>query len=70
MKTINDIIRKYVYETYGRGCHVERELILSHLRYEALRILTPQQYRDMCKRNIKGENFDSMVDELIIKNNE
>ena len=69
MKTINNIIKKYVYETYGRDCHIERELVLSHLRYETLRILTSRQYEELYERSLKGENFDGMVDELIIKNN-
>ena len=72
MKTINDAIQKFVYEKYGRdsfsyaGEH--NELVLGYLRYEALRKLTPYQYEKLCKRNLKGENFDGMVDELVIKN--
>ncbi len=74
MKTINDAIQKFVYEKYGRdsfsyaGEH--NELVLGYLRYEALRKLSPRQYGELHKRNLKGENFDGMVDELIVKNHE
>ena len=44
------------------------ELALGYLRYEALRRLTPRQFSELNARNLKGENFDRMVDELIVKN--
>ncbi len=68
MKTINNIIREFVYETYGRRVHIESELVLGYLRYEALKKLNPRQYEELNKRNLNGENFDEMVDELIVKN--
>ncbi|HEY6018525.1 MAG TPA: hypothetical protein VIY48_01060, partial [Candidatus Paceibacterota bacterium] len=34
-------------------------------RYEALRLLNPRQFTELYKRNLAGENFDAMVDELI-----
>jgi len=41
---------------------------LGYLRYEALRILNPRQFSSLWHGNLKGENFDSMIDELIEKN--
>lgn len=43
----------------------EIELRQGFLRYEALRKLTPRQFADLHKRNMAGERFDDMVDELI-----
>lgn len=40
------------------------ELEKGHARYEALRKLNVQQFSDLFERNIKGENFDEMVDQL------
>lgn len=45
------------------------EAILGYLRYEELRKLNVSQFAELFKRNIAGENFDKMVDELIYKNN-
>lgn len=42
------------------------ELALGHLRYEALRKLTPLQFAALHKRNLAGENFDEMVDVLVL----
>jgi len=39
-----------------------------YLRYEAIRKLNVSQFSQIFKRNLKGENFDDMIDELIIKN--
>lgn len=41
------------------------ELTINHLRYQALRRLSPQQYAELHKRNLAGERFDDMVDELV-----
>lgn len=41
------------------------ELAIGWLRYEALRKLTPSKFADLHKRNINGERFDDMVDELV-----
>ena len=38
------------------------------LRYEALRKLNPRQYAELHKRNMDGENFDDMVDALMMTN--
>jgi hypothetical protein len=41
------------------------QLAIGWLRYEALRRLNPHQFTDLHKRNIAGENFDAMVDQLV-----
>jgi hypothetical protein len=33
-------------------------------RYNKLRKLNPRQFHDLVERNLKGENFDQMVDSL------
>ncbi|OQA09470.1 MAG: hypothetical protein BWY66_00569 [bacterium ADurb.Bin374] len=38
-----------------------------YLRYEALRKLNATQFGSLVSRNLAGENFDGMVDELILK---
>ena len=38
-----------------------------YLRYEALRKLNVTQFGSLVSRNLAGENFDGMVDELILK---
>lgn len=43
------------------------ELALGYLRYEALRNLNARELGDLHKRNMSGENFDDLVDELIVK---
>lgn len=43
-----------------------RLLRRDHLRYEALRKLTPRQFMQLWDRNLKGERFDDLVDELVI----
>lgn len=46
---------------------VARELpivLAGYQRYEKLRRVTVVQYHDLYARNLRGENFDSMVDEL------
>jgi len=46
--------------------HNSTELAIGHLRYEALRRLTPLQFTALHKRNLAGENFDEMVDCLVL----
>ena len=41
------------------------ELAVGFARYEALRKLKPYQFEELHKRNLAGENFDAMVDELV-----
>ena len=36
------------------------------LRYEALRKLNVMEFAGLFERNIRGENFDEMIDELIL----
>ena len=67
MKITNDTIQKFADEKFGRGFYIDRELTLGYLRYEALRKLKPLQFEELHKRNLKGENFDGMVDKLIIE---
>ena len=43
------------------------ELALGYLRYETLRLLTARQFSELCARNLKGENFDDMVDGLVVE---
>jgi len=40
-------------------------LALGWKRYEALRTLNPREFTAFYERNMKGENFDAMVDELM-----
>lgn len=46
------------------------ELALGFARYEALRRLNPRQYRELHDRNMFGENFDRMVDALVLANSD
>ena len=41
------------------------ELAIGWMRYKALRALTPVQYTCLHERNLSGERFDDMVDELV-----
>jgi len=41
---------------------------VTYLRYEALRRLNPRQFEALWNRNMAGENFDAMVDEMVRKN--
>ena len=43
------------------------ELAMGWLRYEAIRKLNPRQFDELYRRNIAGENFDTMVDQLFWK---
>lgn len=47
---------------------VPGELALGFARYESLRKLNPRKYRELHDRNMKGENFDGMVDALVLAN--
>ena len=42
------------------------EIMRGYLRYEALRKLNPRQFQELCRRNIAGEHFDTMIDQLIV----
>ena len=43
------------------------EMSISHARYEFLRTLTPYHFGVLWTRNLRGEKFDAMVDELILE---
>ncbi len=43
------------------------EMARGFLRYEAYRKLKPPECAELYKRNIAGENFDDLIDELILK---
>jgi len=58
MTTLNDIFSYWTKE----------EIYQEIMRYRALRQLNPRQFAALCKRNLKGENFDEMVDSLVEKN--
>ena len=47
-----------------------REAAQSHARYEALRLLNPQQFAELWSRALLGRNFDELVDELVKAKNE
>ena len=36
------------------------------VRYDAVRRLTPDQFTELHKRNLEGENFDGMVEQLAV----
>ena len=41
------------------------KMIIGWMRYERLRKIKPRQFKELHKRNLAGENFDDMVDQLI-----
>ena len=43
----------------------QEELVIGWMRYKALRALTPSQFAVLHRRNLAGERFDDMVDELV-----
>ncbi len=47
-----------------------REAALGHARYEALRLLNPQQFAELWSRALLGRNFDELVDEIVKAKNE
>ena len=47
-----------------------REAAKGHARYEALRLRNPHTYAELIERNIAGEAFDDLVDELVKSKNE
>ncbi|MDO8610708.1 MAG: hypothetical protein Q7R95_09250 [bacterium] len=61
MKSLDYLIEKVLID------YPESELALGFLRYETLRKLNPRQFSKLNKRNLAGENFDQMVDDLIIE---
>ena len=53
-------------EEYGKQSF-HQPLALGCLRYEVLRTLNPHEYAELCRRNVAGENFDYMVDALVLE---
>jgi hypothetical protein len=67
MKSYHTKFDNFLYEAEQNIEH--GEAVLGYLRYEEMRKLNVNQFAELFKRNIAGENFDKMVDELIYKNN-
>ena len=40
------------------------DALTGNSRYEVLRRLSPREFADLFARNLVGENFDAMVDQL------
>lgn len=62
INTIDSLIENAI-----KNCN-ERELAIGFLRYEALRKLNPIQFAKLHAKNLKGKNFDEMVNKLVIEN--
>ena len=43
----------------------QEELVIGWLRYNALRRLNAEQYKQLVSKSLTGRNFDDMVDELV-----
>jgi hypothetical protein len=59
MKTLQDLVDKTLCE------HTAPDLALGYLRYEALRCVNGNQWHALRERNMAGERFDDMIDELV-----
>lgn len=62
MKTIKDLIEEEMACSYGG----EVRLAHASIRYEALRRLGPVKFAALHERNLAGENFDGMVDQIAV----
>lgn len=60
---------RLIQKTEEEADHVFK-LSLGYLRYEALRKIGPSRFAELHVRNLKGERFDDMVDELVVKGGE
>lgn len=58
---IEQLVEKCVAE------HDVKELALGFLRYEALRRMNPNQFKEIHQRNLAGERFDDIVTEELLK---
>jgi hypothetical protein len=58
---IEQLVEKCVAE------HDVKELALWFLRYEALRRMNPNQFKEIHQRNLAGERFDDIVTEELLK---
>ena len=68
MKFIEDLVREVKGDGKSAGKKVD-ELALGYLRYEAIRKLNDTQFARLHCRNVLGENFDKMVDEMVLIDN-
>jgi|DEB3_MinimDraft_2_1074329.scaffolds.fasta_scaffold13659_2 hypothetical protein len=59
--TLEQLVEKCVAE------HDVKELALGFLRYETLRRMNPNQFKELHQRNLAGERFDDMVTEELLK---
>ena len=67
----NEIIENLIdieYEKINYNQQSTVRYLRSHLRYETLRNLNLLQIAKLQRRNLEGENFDGMIDEIIIAN--
>jgi len=60
MKTILEIAK----QLWDRSS--KHSITIDAVRYDALRGLTPNQFKELCIRNLNGENFDGMVEQLAV----
>ena len=58
------------YQALKMYASLMREAAQGHARYEALRLRNPHTYAELIERNIAGEAFDDMLDELVKAKNE
>ena len=76
MSVANAIATLTVFNQWRRGANIPQPAPASigraieavceaAARYEALRLLNARQHAELRERNLAGENFDAMVDELI-----
>lgn len=62
--------KKHVMETLLKKIRTERQiddLTIGYLRYECLRKRNLNDLKQITKRNMKGELFDDIIDEYVIK---
>jgi hypothetical protein len=60
-KTIGQLVVRAIAE------HDVEELALGFLRYETLRRMNPNQFKELNQRNLAGERFDDIVTEELLK---
>jgi hypothetical protein len=60
MKTIEDVLMEQ-----AQSCTVG-DLLVAVIRYNALRRIGPTKFAELHKRNLAGENFDTMVTQLAV----
>lgn len=65
-----DIVELIANDIRLANAALMREAAQGHARYEALRLLNPQQFAELWSRALLGRNFDELVDELVKAKNE